>query len=206
MNTIARVLCSFAIAVICAGTAMAPAAAKDIGVASAVVNHVTGLYGGRSRALAAGNSIFSNEHIRTGDASSAQILLRDKTSLSIGPRADLTLDRFVYNPDRSTGRVVLSATQGAFRFITGAQNPTHYTIKTPVANLGLRGTILDVLISRNPTTGETTTIVILISGSVTGTVGNKQYVLNIPGTAYVFSSDGSTGGSRLMFFDASSSR
>lgn len=71
------------------------------------------------------------------------------------------LNRFVYNPDRSARRVVVNATQGAFRFITGAQNPTDYTIKTPVAALGIRGTIVDPLISGSPTTGYTLTVVLV---------------------------------------------
>ena len=194
MNNSARLSCSFAIAVVFACAVTASAAAKGIGVASAVVNHVVGLSGGRSRTLAVGNSVFSNEHIRTSEASSAQILLLDKTSLSIGPRADLVLDRFVYNPDRSAGRVVVNATQGAFRFITGAQNPTHYTIKTSVATLGIRGTIVDLLVSGNPTIGYTLTV-ILVEGAVNITLPSGQVLsLTTPGQAYVLTSAGGVQG------------
>lgn len=121
MNKSARFLFYATILVTVARYATISAAAEGIGVASAVVHQVTGSYGGRSHALAVGNAVFSNERIRTSDASSAQLLLLDKTSLSIGPHAELALDRFVYNPDRSTGRVVVNATKGAFRFITGSQ-------------------------------------------------------------------------------------
>jgi hypothetical protein len=194
MHKVARIFFSFTVAAVLAGTVTTAGAAKDIGVASAIVNHVTGLYDGRNRTLAVGNAVFSYEHIRTGDASSAQILLLDKTSLSIGPRADLVLDRFVYNPDRSTGRVIVSAVQGAFRFITGAQNPTHYSIKTPVATLGIRGTIVDLLVSGNPTIGYTLTV-ILVEGAVNITLPSGQ-VLNLttPGTAYVLTSAGGVQG------------
>ena len=54
------------------------------------------------------------------------------------------LDRFVYNPNRGSGNVVLSTARGALRFVTGAQNPTNYTIKTPVATIGVRGTIAEI--------------------------------------------------------------
>jgi hypothetical protein len=193
MKAIARVLCFLTIAAALAMPATS-ATAKNIGVASAVVNKVMGSYGGKDRALAAGSAVFLNEHIRTSDASSAQLLLLDKTSLSIGPHADLALDRFVYNPDRSTGRVIVHATQGAFRFITGAQNPTHYTIKTPVATLGIRGTILDILISGNATDGYTLTV-ILVEGGASITLPSGQ-VLNLttPGTAFVLTSAGGVQG------------
>jgi hypothetical protein len=114
-----------------------------IGVASAVKNQVQG----RSGALSVGSSVFANERIRTGDASTAQLLFLDKTVVSVGPKAELLLDKYVYNPNRGTGQVVMNAVQGSMRFVTGAQNPTNYAIKTPVATLGIRGTVVDLGIS-----------------------------------------------------------
>lgn len=114
-----------------------------IGVASAVKNQVQG----RGGALSVGSSVFANERIKTGEASTAQLLFLDKTVLSMGPKAELLLDKYVYNPNRGTGQVVVNAVQGSMRFVTGAQNPTNYAIKTPVATLGIRGTIVDLAIS-----------------------------------------------------------
>lgn len=190
MNKSARFLFYATIIVTVARCATISAAAEGIGVASAVVNQVEGSYGGRSHALAVGNAVFSNERIRTSDASSAQLLLLDKTSLSIGPHAELALDRFVYNPDRSTGRVVVNATKGAFRFITGSQNPTNYTIKTPVASLGIRGTILDLLISGDPVSGYTLTVILVEGSAIITLPSGQQLDLTKPGTAYVLTSAG----------------
>lgn len=39
--------------------------------------------------------------------------------------------------------MVLEASRGAFRFVSGSQTPTNYTIKTPLATIGVRGTIVD---------------------------------------------------------------
>jgi hypothetical protein len=64
--------------------------------------------------------------------------------LSIGPKSDISLDRYVYNPSRGTGSVALSATRGAFRFVSGSLNPVSYSIKTPQAIIGVRGTVFDV--------------------------------------------------------------
>ncbi len=117
-------------------------AAANIGVAAAVKNQVKGSSG----ALAVGSKVFQNEIITTGAASLAQLLFLDETSLSIGPQSQVTLDTFVFNPSKGAGSVVFSVTKGAFRFITGSQNPHHYTIKTPVATIGVRGTIVDCFI------------------------------------------------------------
>lgn len=190
MNNSVRFLIFATILVTVSRYATFSAAAEGIGVASAVVNQVTGSYGGRSQALAVGNAVFPNERIRTSDASSAQLLLLDKTSLSIGPHAELALDRFVYNPNRGNGRVVVNATKGAFRFITGSQNPADYTIKTPVASLGIRGTILDLLISGDPVLGYTLTVVLVEGGGIITLPSGLQLNLTKPGTAYVLTSAG----------------
>jgi hypothetical protein len=56
------------------------------------------------------------------------------------------LDKFVYDPNKATGTVVVNVTRGAYRFVTGVQDSRNYTIKTPYATLGVRGTVLEVVI------------------------------------------------------------
>ena len=116
-------------------------AESKIGVASVAKNQVHGTLAGTTRAMSAGSELFSNETVRTGEASQAQLLFLDQTSLSVGARSEVKLDRFVYNPDRKAGNVVIEASRGAFRFVSGSQNPSNYTIKTPLATIGVRGTI-----------------------------------------------------------------
>src|SRR5919197_4472141 len=83
-----------------AGPALAQA---KIGVAAAVQNQVFG----NSQPLATGAGVFANEHIRTGEASSAQLQFVDETNLAVGPKSEVVLDRFVYNPNRGKGSVVV---------------------------------------------------------------------------------------------------
>ena len=147
-------------------------AESKIGVASAARNQVQGIIGGTSRAVSAGSEIFSNETVRTGEASLAQLLFLDHTSLSVGARSEVRLDRFVYNPDRKTGNVVLEASRGAFRFVSGSQNPSNYTIKTPLATIGVRGTIFNTRIDR---TGEH---IYVLQGRVHVHTASRDYVLN----------------------------
>src|SRR5207249_3619244 len=126
--------------------ALHPVAARaepKIGVASAARNQVHGVIGGGTRTLSPGSDVFSNEVVRTGEDGLAQLLFLDATSLSVGARSEVKLDRFVYNPDRKTGNVVVEASRGAFRFVSGSQAPTNYTIKTPLATIGVRGTVLE---------------------------------------------------------------
>ena len=123
---------------------LAPAhAAPRIGVASVVKNQVTGQLRGGPRDIRVGDGIFQNELIATGAESAAQLLLRDETSLTVGPKSQVRLDRFIYNPSKKTGRVVVNIAKGAFRFVSGSAQPSTYEIRTPIATIGVRGTIIE---------------------------------------------------------------
>jgi len=170
---------SFLMLVIALTFGVQEAHAARIGVAAVVKNTVSGSTGGQTRVINVGAGVFQNEVITTGAASSAQLLFRDETSLTIGASARLTLDRFVYNPSRKTGDVVVNVVQGAFRFVSGSAGPGSYKIKTPVASIGLRGTIVEGYVS--PGGGL---LLVIVEGSVivrtangtTITLGAGQYV------------------------------
>lgn len=156
-----------------------------IGAAAAVRNQVTAGQSGGERRLAVGNPVFENEAVRTGNDSVAQLLFSDQTTLSLGPRSEVRLDRYVYDPNRSAGDVAVSFTTGALRFITGSQNPQNYQVHTPVATIGVRGTIVDLLMLNGRMFG------ILDEGRVIFTLGDGREVeLNHPGTAFEFYSNG----------------
>jgi hypothetical protein len=140
-------------------------------------------------ALAAGSSVFAREVVRTGEESTAQLLFLDETSLSIGPQSEVTLDRFVFDPNRGAGNVVLNATRGAFRFVSGSQQPSSYQVRTPVATIGVRGTIFDMYLAKN-NQGQSVLVAILVEGSTTMTIGGKVYNLTKPGQALVMTEGG----------------
>ena len=64
---------------------------------------------------------------------------------TIGANARLTLDRFVYDPGRNSSDVAASVTRGAFRFMSGRSlsGQGQRAINTPVASIGVRGTIVE---------------------------------------------------------------
>lgn len=115
--------------------------AQRIGVASTVSNTVTGTVGGRTDTLRAGDGVFHREVISSDTGASAQLMFIDETVFNVGSGATVTLDEFIYNPAQNAGNIVLNVTKGAFRFISGSARPSSYTIKTPVATIGVRGTI-----------------------------------------------------------------
>ena len=78
-----------------------------------------------------------------------ELMLRDQTKVALGPGARLTLDRFIYDPNRTTGSIVLNLMQGGFRFITGIAAKPTYSIRTPVVSITVRGTVFDVFVEGN---------------------------------------------------------
>lgn len=156
-----------------------------IGVASAVRAQVTATLASQQRTLATGNPVFQDEVIRTGAASVAQLLFADQTTLSVGPRSEVRLDRFVYNPGQSAGDVAVRFSNGALRFVSGSQQPSSYQINTPVATIGVRGTIVDFLLI------DGRLFVILDEGAVQITLESGRVVeITQPGRAVEIFSDG----------------
>ena len=128
-------------------TAVSRAAEEGgIGSASAVKNRVEGTIRGQTRALSSGSAVYSNESIRTGQDSIAELGFVDSTKLSVGPTSEVRLDKFVYDPNKGAGAVALKATRGSMRFVTGVQDHDSYSIKTPYATLGVRGTVLEIVV------------------------------------------------------------
>lgn len=134
-------------------------AQTKIGVAVAVKNQVLG--GGQR--LANGGGVHADEIIKTGDSSSAQLLFLDQTSLLVGSKSEVKLDRFVYDPTGGNGKVVMNAGKGVFRFVSGSQNKKSYQINTPVATIGVRGTVFTFANSGTQLYLTTTNGVVLVT-------------------------------------------
>jgi hypothetical protein len=92
-----------------------------------------------ARTLAGGSTVYSKELVRTGDAGRADLRFHDNSNFSVGPKSSVRLDKFVYDPNKSSATVSVEATRGSFRFVTGSQSKGSYQVKTPYGTLGIRG-------------------------------------------------------------------
>lgn len=129
-----------------------PAAAEQITVGNAkvIVRTVTGAYEGEMRQLQLLDDVYHNELIETEEESATQLVFMDETTITLGPKSSIVLDKFVYDPDPSKAAFVMTATQGVFRFASGKLAKSVYRINTPAATIGIRGT--ELLISVLPAT------------------------------------------------------
>ena len=109
---------------------------------------------------------------RLGSAgSSANPIARDQN-------AAMTLDTFVYDPDKAKGQLKLDV-KGAFRFLAGAvakQPDAQVAVATPIATVGVRGTEF-----WGGPIDEQALGVFLIEGSVTVTNAAGEVILDTAG-------------------------
>jgi hypothetical protein len=113
--------------------------AQEIGSATSVKPQAEGSHEGNTRTLSGGSNVYSRDLIHTGEAGVADLRFHDNTNLSVGPKSSVRLDKFVYDPNKSSGSVAIEATRGSFRFVTGSQSKASYQVKTPYGTLGIRG-------------------------------------------------------------------
>lgn len=112
-----------------------------IGNTFVVVRTVVGTLDAEGRKLALADDVYHNEIIETEASSATEIVFLDQTKLALGPNSSLTLDRVVYDPDPDKSAFVATATKGVFRFVTGNLPKKSYTVHTPAATIGIRGTV-----------------------------------------------------------------
>lgn len=130
-----------------------PAQAQQaVGVASAVQNDVRLRKPGGPipRPVALRQRIALADQIQTGAKSQLQMLLLDKSIFTVGPNARVTIDRYVYDPNRNSRSMGVSVGRGAFRFMSGSRTSGGgSSINTPVAAIGVRGTIVEGVVGEN---------------------------------------------------------
>lgn len=91
------------------------------------------------------------DSVVSGDQSALQMLLLDQSVFTVGANAKVTIDRFVYDPDRRTSDIAASVARGAFRFMSGhtLSGFGKNAISTPVATIGVRGTMLEGVVGND---------------------------------------------------------
>lgn len=146
------------------------------------------------RQLRITDNVVSNERITAGVDGLAQIMLLDQTTLTIGPNSDVVLDTFVYDPASDTGRMALSLTRGALRFIGGRTTKSSAaTLVAPGGLVSVRGALTTI-----DTNEERTRIVLFAGDSATIQAGGETLVLSRPGAVGIID-DLKSGKPRLRY-------
>lgn len=188
MNSRHSFLSAFAFVLVVALAAHPVHAQTRIGEAALVKNEVVRVAASASTQINVGDALLRDEVVRTGLESVTRLVMADSTNLSLGPSSTIKLDRTVFDDEHHYRDVAIKLTSGAFRFVTGNSEKAAYKITTPLATIGVRGTILDVLSQRGKSTIK------LQEGAATVCTTSFQCVeLTKPGdTAVITSANGKT--------------
>src|SRR5262245_41385246 len=100
-----------ALTVLFAMQSTASSAEPRIGTAASTRPNVEAIAGGSTQTLSAGSEIYASQTVRTGNRGMADLVFLDKTNLSVGPTAQVRLDKFVYDPNGSSDNADIQDTR-----------------------------------------------------------------------------------------------
>lgn len=145
---------------------------------------------GRIRNLEQGNRLFLNDSIETGKDTRLRIALDDGTVIEQGQLSTLVLDLYVCSPNKPeesafAGRVL----KGLCRIITGLitkLNPEHFTIKTRMITVGIRGCDIAVKSADVDSVyilglGDKEKVVISLDPAMVAGAGQQELLVERPG-------------------------
>jgi hypothetical protein len=159
--------------------ATAAEASAPSGTAIAVIQQSEAQGSGGKRMLAPQGPVYSGDRILTGSIGQAQLRFRDGTKLVVGPNSSMIIDAFVFADDNTARQVSVNVVRGALRFMTGGSPKDAYSITTPTATIGVRGTEFDV--SVDPTQGGTTRVAVFSGATNTCDKNRRNCVEQVAG-------------------------
>ncbi len=146
-----------------------------------------------TRVLVPALDVFADERIETDPGGVTQILFRDGSHMTIGPNSDLVIDRFIFDPEASTGEMAISLGRGVLRFVGGQLSKEGMvTLATPVAVIGVRGGI--AVVEHDPDAGTNAVFLFGTTMTVEG-IGEAAESVRVsrPGFSVAVGADGAPG-------------
>ena len=99
-----------------------------------------------TRPLISADNVFRNEVVETLDGGALQIEFVDGTIFQLGENARMILNELVFDPVTGEGGLLVNLVEGVLRIISGAIPSENFTVVTPAATIGIRGTDFEVAV------------------------------------------------------------
>ncbi len=130
-----------------------PAAAQEpIGVVRTSAGTANVNRGEQVIPAAIGTKLLAGDTLVTGPDGSLGVLLRDNSSLSIGPESNLVIQKFLFSPAEGKLGLLARISRGTMAYISGLIGklaPESARFETPVATIGIRGTRFAVKVGQS---------------------------------------------------------
>ena len=115
--------------------------------AVAIIENIEGnalvIRNGKAIALQKNDALLKGDVISTAEGGKLEIIFADGTNFQIGGEARMSLDDFSFDATTSKGLQILSILHGAFSYASGLvakDDPSNVTLRTPIGEIGIRGT------------------------------------------------------------------
>jgi Nidogen-like/FecR protein len=125
----------------------AQANAEAIGRVATVSGNATIVRNGVAITVATGDAVLKGDVLQTGGGTMG-VTFNDGSTLSLTANSRLVVNEFVFDPNGHANSEILSLVQGSLSMISGQVAHTgDMKIDTPVATMGIRGTVFGVTIN-----------------------------------------------------------
>jgi hypothetical protein len=116
---------------------------EAIGKVEKVVGQVTLIHNGVAAPLHVGDAVYKTDIVETAANSSCGIAFPDGTAIDVVNNTRMALNEYNYEANSASNGAVFSLVEGTFAFVAGqvAHTGEGLKINTPVATMGVRGTV-----------------------------------------------------------------
>lgn len=114
-----------------------------IGVVRNSTGSATVTRGGNVLPATTGTRLHAGDTLGTGPDGSLGVILRDNSSLSLGPSSSLVLRAFLFSPSEGKFGLLVRLSKGTMAYLSGLIGklaPEKVRFETPAATIGIRGT------------------------------------------------------------------
>ncbi len=103
----------------------------------------------KSRDLDVESPVFVKDLIQTASRAVVQLRFLDGSILNLHPSTSYSIDKYSYGKFLSKEESKSELIEGGFKLLTGKikSDPSRYNIKTPKAVIGIRGTLLEAVLT-----------------------------------------------------------
>lgn len=133
----------FAVFITLASAAICYSANNTFGSVTEVKGKAYIVRDGEQQVPEVGFELKSNDILKTGQDGAIGIILTDETVLSLGSNSELTVNEYVFNPERSRFSLVIRMVRGTAAYMSGLIakiNPEAVRFIIPSGSIGVRGT------------------------------------------------------------------
>lgn len=160
--TAAAVFCAaLCFSVVAAGQSYAEALAAKLTYKEGSVS--VSRNGAAFMAVKTGQRLLEGDMVKTGKDAKATLTLNENSTINMGPESRLEIKQYLFNYDTEKRNVVVKSYSGKMRFVvskifkassTGgrtAWNDSNFTVQTPTATAGIKGTEFVIVVSSKHT-------------------------------------------------------